>query len=67
MKRTLLLTAIVSVLVANAYADTIVTSKKYVDDRDNLKVNIAQGVGTNNANVGKTLVVNSSGIMWKIL
>lgn len=44
-----------------ASADTIVTSKTYVDNRDNLKVDIAQGVGTNNANVGKTLIVNSQG------
>ena len=61
MKRTLLLTAIVSVLTTSAFASNIVTSKTYVDNRDNLKVDIAQGVGTNNANVGKTLVVNSSG------
>ena len=61
MKHTLLFTAIASVLVANAYADTIVTSKTYVDNRDALKVDIAQGTGDNNANVGKTLVVNSSG------
>ena len=61
MKHTILFAAIASVLATNAYADTIVTSKKYVDDHDNLKVDIAQGVGTNNANVGKTLVVNSQG------
>ena len=61
MKRTLLLTAIVSVLTTSAFASNIVTSKTYVDNRDNLKVDIAQGVGTNNANVGKTLVVNSQG------
>ena len=61
MKRTLLLTATVSVFATNAYANNIVTSKTYVDNRDNLKVDIAQGVGTNNANVGKTLVVNSLG------
>ena len=37
---------------------TVVTSKLYVDST---KVAINQGAGTNNANVGKTLVVNSSG------
>ena len=62
MKRTLLFTAIASISAINvAMADTVVTSKTYVDNRDNLKVNIAQGVGTNNANVGKTLVVNQQG------
>ena len=61
MKRTLLFAAIASVLTTSAFASNIVTSKTYVDNRDNLKVDIAQGVGTNNANVGKTLVVNSSG------
>ena len=61
MKRTLLFTAIVSVLTTSAFASNIVTSQTYVDNQDALKVNIAQGVGTNNANVGKTLVVNSSG------
>ena len=61
MKQALLFTAIVSVLTTSAFASNIVTSKTYVDNRDNLKVDIAQGVGTNNANVGKTLVVNSSG------
>lgn len=44
-----------------ASADTIVTSKTYVDARDDLRVPINQGVGTNNANVGKTLVVNGQG------
>ena len=44
-----------------ASADTIVTSKTYVDAQDNLRVPINQGVGTNNANVGKTLVVNGQG------
>lgn len=61
MKRTLLFTAIVSVLTTSAFASNIVTSKTYVDNRDALKVDIAQGVGTNNANVGKTLVVNQQG------
>lgn len=37
---------------------TVVTSKLYVDST---KVAISQGTGTNNANVGKTLVVNASG------
>ena len=53
--------AIASIITTAAFADTTVTSKQYVDNRDALKVDIAQGVGTNNANVGKTLVVNSSG------
>ena len=61
MKHTLLFATIASFVVVNAYASNIVTSKTYVDNRDALKVDIAQGVGTNNANVGKTLVVNSSG------
>ena len=53
-----LLTALASL---SANADTVVTSKSYVDTMDATKVDIAQSVGTNNANVGKTLVVNSSG------
>ncbi len=61
MKQALFIGAIASVFATNAYANNIVTSKTYVDNRDNLKVDIAQGVGTNNANVGKTLVVNSQG------
>ena len=62
MKRTLLFTTIASILtLSTAYASSVITSQTYVDNRDALKVDIAQGVGTNNANVGKTLVVNSSG------
>ena len=62
MKRTLLFTVIASVLTTGAFATSAtVTSKDYVDNADAQKVDIAQGVGTNNANVGKTLVVNSSG------
>lgn len=53
------LAAIMTSLAASA--DTIVTSKTYVDARDDLRVPINQGVGTNNANVGKTLVVNGQG------
>ncbi len=54
--------AIASIIAINSvFANTVVTSRTYVDNQDALKVNIAQGVGTNNANVGKTLVVNSSG------
>lgn len=41
-----------------AFANTILTSKTYVDTNT---VAVNQDVGTNNANVGKTLVVNSSG------
>ena len=61
MKHTLLFATIASFVVVHAYANNIVTSKTYVDGRDALKVDIAQGTGDNNANVGKTLVVNSSG------
>ena len=61
MKHTLLFATIASFVVVHAYANNIVTSKTYVDNRDALKVDIAQGTGDNNANVGKTLVVNSSG------
>ena len=53
--------AIASILTLNAFADQVLTSRAYVDNADAQKVNIAQGVGTNNANVGKTLIVNSSG------
>ena len=53
--------AFTSILSLNAYASSVVTSQTYVDNADALKVNIAQGTGTNNANVGKTLVVNSQG------
>lgn len=38
--------------------DAVVPSKAYVDDTF---VEVNQGTGTNNANVGKTLVVNASG------
>ena len=41
-----------------AFANTILTSKTYVDTNT---VAVNQGTGPNNANVGKTLVVNSSG------
>ena len=56
-----LIAVITSVFALNAYANTVLTSQTYVDNADAQKVDIAQGVGTNNANVGKTLVVNSSG------
>ena len=62
MSKTLLLGAIASIIAINSVvANTIVTSQTYVDNADARKVDIAQGTGTNNANVGKTLVVNSSG------
>ena len=61
IKKSFLLGAIVSIITTNAIANQVITSQTYVDNQDALKVNIAQGVGTNNANVGKTLVVNSSG------
>ena len=54
--------AIAPIIISTAaLANTVVTSQTYVDNRDALKVNIAQGTGDNNANVGKTLVVNASG------
>lgn len=61
IKKSFLLGAIVSIITTNAIANQVITSQTYVDNADALKVNIAQGVGTNNANVGKTLVVNSQG------
>ncbi len=61
IKKSFLLGAIGSIITTNAIANQVITSQTYVDNADALKVNIAQGVGTNNANVGKTLVVNSSG------
>ena len=61
MKRTFLFAIIASILSTATYANQVVTSQTYVDNADARKVDIAQGVGTNNANVGKTLVVNSSG------
>ena len=61
IKKSFLLGAIVSIITTNAIANQVITSQTYVDNQDALKVNIAQGVGTNNANVGKTLVVNSQG------
>ncbi len=39
----------------------VLTTQTYVDNELSGKVDIAQGTGDNNANVGKTLVVNSSG------
>ena len=61
MHKKLLFGLIAIIAATNAYSDQVLTSQAYVDNADALKVNIAQGVGTNNANVGKTLVVNSSG------
>ncbi len=61
MHKKILFAIIASIAATNAYSDQVLTSRAYVDNADAQKVNIAQGVGTNNANVGKTLVVNSSG------
>ena len=61
MHKKLLFAIIASIATTNAYSDQVLTSRAYVDNADAQKVNIAQGVGTNNANVGKTLVVNSQG------
>ena len=61
MHKKLLFAIIASIATINAYSDQVLTSRAYVDNADAQKVNIAQGVGTNNANVGKTLVVNSQG------
>ncbi len=61
MHKKLLFGLIAAIAATNAYSDQVLTSRAYVDNADAQKVNIAQGVGTNNANVGKTLVVNSSG------
>ena len=61
MHKKLLFAIIAAIAATNAYSDQVLTSRAYVDNADAQKVNIAQGVGTNNANVGKTLVVNSQG------
>ncbi len=61
MSRKLLFATMASMLMFDANASTVLTSQTYVDGVAAEKVDIAQGVGTNNANVGKTLVVNSSG------
>ena len=61
MHKKLLFAIIAAITTTNAYSDQIVTSQAYVDNADARKVDIAQGTGDNNANVGKTLVVNSSG------
>lgn len=54
--------AVASILAINSVlANQVLTSQTYVDNADAQKVDIAQGTGTNNANVGKTLVVNSQG------
>ena len=61
IKKPLFIGAIASIIATSAIANQIVTSQTYVDNADARKVDIAQGTGTNNANVGKTLIVNSSG------
>lgn len=61
MHKKLLFAIIAAIATTNAYSDQVLTSQKYVDDADAQKVNIAQGAGDNNANVGKTLVVNQQG------
>ncbi len=55
--------AIASILTIDAAMaeSKTVTTQGYVDNKLAEKVNIAQGTGTNNANVGKTLVVNQQG------
>ncbi len=61
IKKPLFIGAIASIIATSAIANQIVTSQTYVDNADARKVDIAQGAGDNNENVGKTLVVNSSG------
>ena len=55
------LVALLAVVPSLAFAEGVLTSQAYVDAQDNLKVSIHQTTGTNNSNVGKTLVVDSSG------
>lgn len=61
MNKNLLFGLIGTIVATGAFANQVVTSQAYVDNADARKVDIAQGTGDNNANVGKTLVVNSSG------
>ena len=61
MSKKFLFAIIAAVAADPAFANRVVTSQTYVDNKLAEKVNIAQGTGTNNANVGKTLVVNSQG------
>ncbi len=61
MKRTLLFTAIMSILTLNAYAtSSTVTSRDYVDAQDALKQNTIPAAGTNASTPGDTVVTYTS-------
>lgn len=55
--------ALIAAVPSLAFADTTLTSQAYVDMMDATKVNIDQGTGTNNENVGKALIVGNDGIV----
>jgi len=63
MNKKFLFAVIAATVMGNAWADDgrILTTQTYVDNELSGKVDIAQGTGDNNANVGKTLVVNQQG------
>ena len=63
MHKKLLFAVIAATIMGNAWADDgrILTTQTYVDNELSGKVDIAQGAGDNNENVGKTLVVNQQG------
>ena len=63
MNKKILFGLIGAIVATGAWADDgrILTTQTYVDNELSGKVDIAQGTGDNNANVGKTLVVNQQG------
>ena len=63
MNKKFLFAVIAATIMGNAWADDgrILTTQTYVDNALESKVDIAQGAGDNNENVGKTLVVNQQG------
>ena len=63
MKHTFLFVAAMSILTIPAFANTAITGQTYVDTQDAQIVYITQCAGNNNEDVGRTLVVNSFGIL----
>ncbi len=63
MNKKFLFAVIATTVMGNAWADDgrILTTQTYVDNELSGKVDIAQGTGDNDENVGKTLVVNQQG------